>query len=148
MGFGQAISSGFSNYVNFSGRAIRSEYWYWILFIIIADIVAGIIDYAIGIQVVTSLFGLATMLPNLAVAIRRLHDLDRTGWWIFIGLIPLVGWIILLIWYCTKGTEGPTGSDRIRSAASQQQCRARPDSRARPDLKNGWRRPVTRRPAA
>jgi uncharacterized membrane protein YhaH (DUF805 family) len=107
MGFGQAISSGFSNYVNFSGRSCRSEYWYWILFIIVADIVAGIIDYAIGIQVVTGLFGLATILPNLAVAIRRLHDLDRTGWWIFIGLIPLVGWIILIIWYCTRGTDGP-----------------------------------------
>jgi uncharacterized membrane protein YhaH (DUF805 family) len=118
MGFGQAISSGFSNYVNFSGRACRSEYWYWILFIIIADIVAGIIDYAIGIQVVTGLFGLATLLPNLAVAIRRLHDLDRTGWWIFIGLIPLVGWIILIIWYCTRGTFGPNrfGPDPLSSS--------------------------------
>ena len=120
MGFGQAISSGFSNYVNFSGRACRSEYWYWILFIIIADIVAGIIDYAIGVQVVTSLFGLATILPNLAVAIRRLHDLDRTGWWIFIGLIPLVGWIILIIWYCTRGTAGPNrfGPDPLSGIAA------------------------------
>jgi uncharacterized membrane protein YhaH (DUF805 family) len=120
MGFGQAISSGFSNYVNFSGRACRSEYWYWILFIIIADIVAGIIDYAIGVQVVTSLFGLATILPNLAVAIRRLHDLDRTGWWIFIGLIPLVGWIILIIWYCTRGTAGPNrfGPDPLGGIAA------------------------------
>ena len=120
MGFGQAISSGFSNYVNFSGRSCRSEYWYWILFIIIADIVAGIIDYAIGIQVVTSLFGLATLLPNLAVAIRRLHDLDRTGWWIFIGLIPLVGWIILIIWYCTRGTAGPNrfGPDPLGGIAA------------------------------
>ena len=120
MGFGQAISSGFSNYVNFSGRACRSEYWYWILFIIIADIVAGIIDYAIGIQVVTGLFGLATLLPNLAVAIRRLHDLDRTGWWIFIGLIPLVGWIILIIWYCTRGTAGPNrfGPDPLGGIAA------------------------------
>jgi uncharacterized membrane protein YhaH (DUF805 family) len=120
MGFGQAISSGFSNYVNFSGRACRSEYWYWILFIIIADIVAGIIDYGIGTQVVTGLFGLATLLPNLAVAIRRLHDLDRTGWWIFIGLIPLVGWIILIIWYCTRGTAGPNrfGPDPLGGIAA------------------------------
>lgn len=120
MGFGQAISSGFSNYVNFSGRSCRSEYWYWILFIIVADIVAGIIDYAIGIQVVTGLFGLATILPNLAVAIRRLHDLDRTGWWIFIGLIPLVGWIILIIWYCTRGTAGPNrfGPDPLGGIAA------------------------------
>ena len=126
MGFGQAISSGFSNYVNFSGRSCRSEYWYWILFIIVADIVAGIIDYAIGIQVVTGLFGLATLLPNLAVAIRRLHDLDRTGWWIFIGLIPLVGWIILIIWYCTRGTNGPNhwGPDPLQLNMLTNQPRA------------------------
>jgi uncharacterized membrane protein YhaH (DUF805 family) len=58
MGFGQAISAGFSNYVNFSGRACRSEYWYWVLFVILADIVAGIIDYLLGMQIVSSLFGL------------------------------------------------------------------------------------------
>jgi len=107
MGFGQAISAGFSNYVNFSGRASRSEYWYWILFIFIADIVAGIIDSVLGIQIVTGLFGLVTIIPNIAIAIRRLHDLDRTGWWILLGFIPLIGWIILLIWYVTKGTDGP-----------------------------------------
>jgi uncharacterized membrane protein YhaH (DUF805 family) len=107
MGFGQAISAGFSNYVNFSGRACRSEYWYWILFIVIADIVAVIIDQALGMQLVTGLFGLVTIIPNIAIAIRRLHDLDRTGWWILLGFIPLVGWIILLIWYVSKGTDGP-----------------------------------------
>ena len=115
MNFVEAIKSGFSNYVNFSDRAIRSEYWYWILFIILGDIVTGIIDWAIGAQVTTGLFGLATLLPNIAVAIRRLHDLDRTGWWILLSLIPLVGWIILLIWYCTRGTVGPNrfGPDRL-----------------------------------
>jgi uncharacterized membrane protein YhaH (DUF805 family) len=93
--------------VNFSGRASRSEYWYWILFIVIADIVAAIIDQALGMQLVTGLFGLVTIIPNIAIAIRRLHDLDRTGWWILLGFIPLIGWIILLIWYVTKGTDGP-----------------------------------------
>ena len=119
MGFGQAISTGFSNYVNFSGRACRSEYWYWILFIVIADIVTGIIDAALGIQLVTSIFGLVTLLPSLAIAIRRLHDLDRTGWWILLGLIPLIGWIILLIWYVTKGTDGPNrfGPDPLATLA-------------------------------
>jgi uncharacterized membrane protein YhaH (DUF805 family) len=119
MGFGQAISAGFSNYVNFSGRASRSEYWYWILFIIIADIVAGIIDSVLGIQIVTGLFGLVTIIPNIAIAIRRLHDLDRTGWWILLGFIPLIGWIILLIWYVTKGTDGPNrfGPDPLATLA-------------------------------
>ena len=107
MNFVQAISSGFSNYVNFSDRAIRSEYWYWVLFMILGDIVAGIVDWAIGAQVMTGLFGLATLLPNIGIAIRRLHDLDRTGWWILLGLIPLVGWIILIIWYTARGTVGP-----------------------------------------
>jgi uncharacterized membrane protein YhaH (DUF805 family) len=107
MGFGQAISAGFSNYVNFRDRASRSEYWFWILFIIIADVVAGIIDAVLGIQLVTGIFGLVTLLPNIAIAIRRLHDLDRTGWWILLGFIPIIGWIILLIWYVTRGTVGP-----------------------------------------
>ncbi len=107
MNFGQAISSGFSNYVQFSGRAIRSEYWYWVLFTVVGSIVAGIIDAVLGITVIDPLFGLATILPSIAVAIRRLHDLDRTGWWIFLSLIPLIGWIILIIWYCTRGTIGP-----------------------------------------
>jgi uncharacterized membrane protein YhaH (DUF805 family) len=107
VGFGQAISSGFSNYINFSGRACRSEYWFWILFYFIGALVTGGIDAAIGMSITSGLFGLAVFLPNLAVSIRRLHDLDRTGWWIFISLIPIIGWIILLIWYCTKGTEGP-----------------------------------------
>ncbi len=116
MGFGQAISSGFSNYVNFFGRACRSEYWFWVLFPIIAQIATGIIDTVIGMDVTTALFGLATFLPSLAVGIRRLHDIDRTGSWIFIWFIPIVGWIILIIWYCTKGTDGPNrfASSRLR----------------------------------
>ena len=121
MSFGQAISSGFSNYVNFSDRACRSEYWFWILFIIVAEIVTSFIDFAIGLGVVTALFGLATVLPNIAVVIRRLHDLDRTGWWIFLGLIPLIGAIILLIWFCTRGTDGPNrfGPDPLAAIAPQ-----------------------------
>ena len=107
MNFGQAISSGFSNYVKFSGRALRSEYWYWVLFTVLGAIVAGIIDVVLSISVISGLFGLATILPSLAVQVRRLHDLDRTGWWIFLGVIPLIGWIILIIWYCSRGTAGP-----------------------------------------
>jgi uncharacterized membrane protein YhaH (DUF805 family) len=108
MSFVDAIKSGFSNYVTFGGRAIRSEYWYWVLFIILAEIVTSIIDYGIlGYQITTSLFGLAVFLPGLAVSIRRLHDLDRTGWWIFIVLIPLIGAILLIVWYCSRGTVGP-----------------------------------------
>jgi uncharacterized membrane protein YhaH (DUF805 family) len=123
MGFGQAISAGFSNYVNFSDRSSRSAYWWWILFYVLGGIVAGIIDALIGtdMRIVSGLFGLAMILPNLAVAIRRLHDLDRTGWWVLLGLIPIIGWIILLIWYCTKGTDGPNrfGPDPLGGLAPQ-----------------------------
>jgi uncharacterized membrane protein YhaH (DUF805 family) len=121
MNFGQAIAAGFSNYVTFAGRANRSEYWYWALFVALFQIPAAIIDTVIGVNVMTSVFGLATFLPSLAVAVRRLHDLDRTGWWILLSLIPVVGWIILIIWDCTKGTEGPNrfGPDRLAALGAQ-----------------------------
>ena len=120
MNFGQAITSGFSNYVNFSGRAVRSEYWYWVLFVILVDIVTNIVDLALGVQVTTGLFGLAVFLPGLAVAVRRLHDLDRSGWWFLLVLIPLIGWIVLIVWYCTKGTAGANrfGADRLASVGA------------------------------
>src|SRR5271165_1394027 len=80
MGFAQAISAAFSNYVNFRDRACRSEYWYWILFIVLADIVAGIIDWVLGIQIVTGLFGLVTIIPGpfgLYTGLNR--RVDRIG---------------------------------------------------------------------
>ena len=119
MNFVQAISSGFSNYVNFSDRAIRSEASVLgPVHDFLGDLVAGIVDWAIGTQVMTGSFGLATLLPNIGIAIRRLHDLDRTGCWILLGLIPLVGWIILIIWYTARGTAGPNrfGPDRLATA--------------------------------
>jgi uncharacterized membrane protein YhaH (DUF805 family) len=115
MGFWQAVASGFSNYVGFAGRACRSEYWYWALFVLLVDIAASIIDVALGTYLLTSLVDLALFLPGLALGIRRLHDLDRSGWWVLIAFIPIIGWIILIIWACTKGTEGPNrfGPDRL-----------------------------------
>jgi uncharacterized membrane protein YhaH (DUF805 family) len=116
MSFGEAIAAGFGNYVNFQGRASRSEFWYWVLFAIILAIVAAIIDNAIiGLPIIGVVVSLGLLLPGLSVSIRRLHDTDRTGWWILIGLVPIVGAILLLIWYCTKGTTGPNsyGSDPL-----------------------------------
>ena len=104
--FRRQLNLGFSNYVGFSGRASRSEYWYWVLFVIVAEIVTSIIDYVIGYEVTTTLFGLAVILPGLAVTFRRLHDLDRSAWWFLIAFIPIVGWIILIIWYCARRTVG------------------------------------------
>jgi uncharacterized membrane protein YhaH (DUF805 family) len=125
MNFGEAISSGFSNYVNFAGRAIRSEYWYWVLFVFLAEIVTGIVDFVLGVQITTTIFGLAVLLPGLAVAVRRLHDLDRSGWWVLLALIPLIGAIVLLVWFCSRGTEGSNrfGPDPL-AGAGQMSTRA------------------------
>jgi uncharacterized membrane protein YhaH (DUF805 family) len=111
MTFSQAIRSGFSNYVNFRGRAARSEFWFWILFTVLGGLVAEIFDFALfsavtGHSPLTDIFQLGTFLPGFAVAIRRLHDNDRSGWWLLLGLVPLVGMIVLIVWWCTKSTRG------------------------------------------
>ena len=106
MNFGQAISSAFSNYVNFSGRAIRSEYWFWVLFTSIGVVLGEIIDGVLGTTLIYPIFGLVTILPSIAVGVRRLHDLDRSGWWLLLSFIPLVGAIVLIIWFCGRGTAG------------------------------------------
>ena len=93
-------------YAVFSGRARRKEIWYFILFDFIFAFLLGLIDSLIGIYVLSSLYSLAVLLPSLGVSIRRLHDTGRTGWWIFIGLIPLIGAIILLIFFVTDSQPG------------------------------------------
>jgi uncharacterized membrane protein YhaH (DUF805 family) len=118
MNFTQAIASGFKNYVGFSGRACRSEYWYWVLAMFILGIVTTVIDifvFSEGVfRPITSIMQLAVFLPSLAVAIRRLHDLDRTGWW-FLIIFTVIGAILLLVWFCMKGTTGPNrfGADPL-----------------------------------
>lgn len=114
MGFVEAIQSGFKNYVKLTGRATRSEYWWWVLFqflVVIVPAILGMNESANGQPglwtMLQLLISLALLLPSLAVTIRRLHDTNRSGWWLLIGLIPLVGGIALLVFYCLKGTEGP-----------------------------------------
>jgi uncharacterized membrane protein YhaH (DUF805 family) len=124
MDFSEAIKSGFHNYVNFSGRAARSEYWYWQLFFCLVGIASALIDLALfprlDISPINTLAELAMLLPTLAVSVRRLHDLDRTGWWLLLVLIPLIGAIWLLVWFCTRGTVGPNrfGPDPLAGAPS------------------------------
>ena len=114
MNFVDAIKSGFDNYVGFSGRAARSEYWFWTLFVIIASIVAAILDVMLGLGLIGAIVSLALFLPGIAVSIRRLHDIDRTGWWLLIAFTG-IGLIVLLVFDCTKGTTGPNrfGSDPL-----------------------------------
>ena len=100
MNFFDAVKTCFVKYVDFTGRASRSELWYFVLFVFISEVCLFIAFHPLGIA-----FIIACILPRIAVAVRRLHDIDRSGWWLLIGLIPLVGWIVLLIWYCSKGDE-------------------------------------------
>ncbi len=104
----QAVQSALGNYVNFNGRALRSEYWWFFLFVNVA--VAGLSIAGAQVHPILSLvgglLGLAFILPALAVTARRLHDTDRSGWWILIGIVPFGG-LILLIMCVLPGTAGP-----------------------------------------
>jgi uncharacterized membrane protein YhaH (DUF805 family) len=106
MTFGEAVRSGFDHYVKFDGRASRPAFWWWVLFAVLVTVGANIIDLAIGAPVFSAIVGLGLLLPNLSVSIRRLHDTDRTGWWVLIWLIPLIGWIVLLVFYLQQGDAG------------------------------------------
>jgi uncharacterized membrane protein YhaH (DUF805 family) len=107
MGFGDAIRSCFAKYATFSGRAPRSEYWYFVLFQALASIVAGVVSAKVELNLITTLLELVLFLPALAVSVRRLHDIDKSGWWLLVGFVPLIGWIFIIIWACTKGSLGP-----------------------------------------
>jgi uncharacterized membrane protein YhaH (DUF805 family) len=110
MNFTQAIQAGFQKYVTFSGRAARSEYWYWTLFMFIASVVAGLIDFALfpfsGFSPIQTVVNLGLFLPALAISVRRLHDLDSVGWWLLL-IFTGIGILILVIWFCVRGTVGP-----------------------------------------
>ena len=94
-------------YAVFSGRANRPEYWYFTLFYMLLLIVLMVVEMAIGIPGVLSLVGsLALLLPSLAVSVRRLHDVGKSGWWMLIALVPLIGAIVLLIFFVKKGEAG------------------------------------------
>jgi uncharacterized membrane protein YhaH (DUF805 family) len=122
MGFMDAVRICFQKYVTISGRARRSEYWWWFLFILIASFVLGLLDsFIFGFsedspQILTALFSLGTLLPSICVAGRRLHDRDMSAWWLLLGLIPIIGWLVLLYFYVTPGTPGPNrfGPDPLR----------------------------------
>lgn len=101
------------NYATFTGRARRKEYWMFTLFNFIAvvilsilDGVLGLVSYETGFGVLSGLYSLAVLLPSLAVLVRRLHDTDRSGWWVLISLVPLVGVIVLFVFTCLDSKAG------------------------------------------
>ena len=113
MSFIESIKSVFSQYVGFSGRARRSEYWWFALFVFIIEFILAFLGKMNGagdiqgmniFTILTGIFCLAIFLPSLAVTIRRLHDTGKSGWWVLLYLIPVIGEIIILI-FCLFDSE-------------------------------------------
>lgn len=119
MNMQEAVSSVLSQYAGFSGRARRSEFWLWTLATVLASIVVGIIDAVATSGILGWVLALATFVPTLAVGARRLHDTGRSGWLQLVGIIPIVGWILVIVWFASdshpdnkygpnpKGAAGP-----------------------------------------
>ena len=113
--FQNAVGLGFQHYFDFKGRSTRSEYWWWLLFVVLAGIALTIVDMGIGTfnyesgdGLLSGLFKLATLIPGLALGARRLHDIDKSAWWLlmwlsFLLIIPV---IVLLVWAARQGDNG------------------------------------------
>lgn len=97
------------NYAGFTGRSGRAEFWWYFLATVIANLIVQTIDQMIsgGPGLLTGILGLALFIPGLAVGFRRLHDTDRSAWWLLISLVPLVGLIVLIVFWASAGTPGP-----------------------------------------
>ena len=117
MGFGEAVKSCFNKYFDFKGRARRAEYWYFSLFVILVSTAFSVLDLLIiGVSYdyynnygvfgfAELIFTLATIIPGISVTFRRLHDINRSAWWLLLSLVIIIGWIILFIWFCTDGNK-------------------------------------------
>jgi uncharacterized membrane protein YhaH (DUF805 family) len=95
------------NYAGFSGRARRTEYWMFALINTIIYLALMVLDYYLKTSIPALVYALAVLLPSLAVGVRRLHDIGKSGAWLLIALIPLIGPIVLLVFTVQAGTEGP-----------------------------------------
>lgn len=106
-------------YAVFSGRARRKEYWMYTLIYILIAIVLGFLDAMLGgAGILGILLAIGLLVPSLAVTVRRLHDTDRSGWWVLVAFVPLVGWLVLLVFMVLAGTSGanPYGPDPLGEA--------------------------------
>ena len=124
MGFADAVKSGFVRYFDFTTRSSRSEYWWWTLFVFLVGMVLSFVEMSLGLGgdvygPLSGLFSLATFIPGLAVVVRRLHDIDKSGWWLLVLFVPLIGLILILYWAVSEGTSGPNrfGQDPLGAPA-------------------------------
>jgi uncharacterized membrane protein YhaH (DUF805 family) len=106
-------------YAKFDGRAGRAEFWWFVLANLLVYVVIAILMAISSIFIILYIgYALAVIVPSIALAIRRLHDTDKSGWFLLIGLIPFVGWIILLVFYIMEGTSGPNSFGAAAEPAS------------------------------
>lgn len=98
MNFGDAIKACFAKYADFNGRAKRPEYWWFFLFCFLVSLALGMVSNTVSL-----LFSLGTLLPSLAVGARRLHDTNRSGWWQLLWIIPVIGWIVMIVFLVQEG---------------------------------------------
>jgi uncharacterized membrane protein YhaH (DUF805 family) len=124
MTFTESVKAVYGKYATFSGRARRPEYWWWALYMVLSGIGIAIIESSLGLGMghmgmgggamsagyeggpMSGLWAIANLLPGIGVAVRRLHDTDRSGWWLLIALIPLIGALVLLYFMVSEGTRG------------------------------------------
>ena len=105
--------SALKQYTVFDGRARRKEFWYFVLFNVLISFGLAIIDFKTGLYsaeyemgLLSSLYSLAVLIPSIAVGVRRLHDTDRSGWWLLLALVPVIGALVLLVFYLLDSTPG------------------------------------------
>lgn len=101
MNFGDSIKLCFSKYADFNGRAKRPEFWWFVLFTFLVSLALGMVS-----DVISGLFSLAVFVPSIAVGARRLHDTNRSGWFQLLWIIPVIGWIVLIVFCAQEGEAG------------------------------------------
>ena len=107
MSFVESITTVLTKYCDFSGRARRSEFWWFYLAnIILSSVLSGLGRGSSIVMVISVIVSLALLLPELGVGVRRLHDIGKSGWNLLFGLIPIVGFILLIIWFCKDSEPG------------------------------------------
>ena len=110
-GLGDAFRQFFNRYLQFGGRSNRGEFWFWQLDTILISLALGFVDGLLfGVNsagILSGLWGLAVFIPTLSLTARRLHDIDKSGWWQLLMFLPIIGWIILLVWVCRRPDPAP-----------------------------------------
>ena len=116
MTFTQAVSSGLHRYLDFRTRSSRSEYWWWSVFSLLMGLATSTFDLLIGVAILNGISSLVLFIPGVAVAVRRLHDINRSGWWFLIAF-TVIGIVLLIYWYIQPGTRGANkyGADPLQS---------------------------------